>query len=272
MGDGTGFVVLTRDGSVRRVPFWFHVEVPKLQLDPYRTLTRPGVYRGDTAGASSHVSTYLYPEHGLADGVPNRLGGPEEVFRFRLRKPVANFGVAVLSGGSHISPRLVRNDDENELDGYTAIPATLNPYGDFGNPAPVVGAVLPTPGVYDFVFDTPTGAPPGPFRFRFWINDTTPPSVRLLTRTVAAGQPIRLAVRDTGAGVDRGSIVVTLGHSGTRFAYAPGMVSIPTAAHHAGRYRLTLQVADFQELKNMEDVGPVLPNTRVFHAFVTIRR
>src|SRR6185295_8207605 len=24
-GDGTGFVVLTRDSDVRRVPFWFHV-------------------------------------------------------------------------------------------------------------------------------------------------------------------------------------------------------------------------------------------------------
>src|SRR5262249_28242109 len=48
-GDGTGFVVLTRDTDVRRVPFWFHVEVPKLQLDPHRTLTSPGTFRGSTA-------------------------------------------------------------------------------------------------------------------------------------------------------------------------------------------------------------------------------
>ena len=82
--------------------------------------------------------------------------------------------------GSHVSPRLVRNDDENQLDGYTGLPATLNPYGNFGDPAPVVGAVLPTPGVYDFVFDTPTGTRPGAFKFRFWINDTTPPSITLL--------------------------------------------------------------------------------------------
>ncbi len=271
-GDGTGFVVLTRGSDVRRVPFWFHVEVPQLQLDPHRTLTRPGVYAGDTTGLPSRVSTYLYPTRGLAFGVPTRLGGPEEVFRFRLRKPVANFGVVLLSGGAHVSPRLVRNDDENQLVGYTAIPATLNPYGNFGSPAPVVGAVLPTPGVYDFVFDTPTGARPGPFRFRFWINDTTPPAITLLTRTVTAGTPIRLTVRDAGSGVDRGSIYVVRGSRLVPFTYRRGILSIPTSKAVTGRVRIVVHASDFQELKNMEDVGPVLPNTRVFHAFVKIDR
>src|SRR5262249_43639561 len=154
-GDGIGFVVLTRSSDVRRVPFWFHVEVPQLHLDPHRTLTRPGVYTGTTVRGPSRVSRYLYPQGGVAFGVPTVLRGPEEVFRSRLRKPVANFGVVVL-GFSPVSPRLVRNDDENQLDGYTGLPATLNPYGDFGEPASVVGAVLPTPGIYDFVFHTPT--------------------------------------------------------------------------------------------------------------------
>src|SRR5581483_6420868 len=159
-GDGMGFVVLTRGSDVRRVPFWFHVEVPKLHLDPHRTLTRPGIYSGTTKGQPSRVSAYLFPQRGLAPGVPTALGGPEEVFQFRLRKPVANFGVVMLGGG-HISPRLVRNNDENQLDGYTGVPATLNPYGNYGDAAPVVGSVLPTPGIYDFVFDTPTGKRPG---------------------------------------------------------------------------------------------------------------
>ena len=269
-GDGTGFVVLTRGSDVRRVPFWFHVEVPRLQLDPHRILTRPGIYTGDTAGQPSRVSTYLYPQRGLAGGVPTQLGGPEEVFRFRLRKPVANFGVAVL-GDTQISPRLVRNNDENQLVGYTGVPATLNPYGNFGSAAPVVGAVLPTPGVYEFVFDTPTGVRPGAFTFRFWINDTTPPAVTLLTRTVAAGTRIRLAVHDAGAGVDPQSISVELGNRPAQFRYRRGMLSIPTSAARTGRVRIAVVASDYQELKNMEDVGPVLPNTRVFHAFVTVR-
>jgi len=271
-GDGTGFVVLTRGSDVRRVPFWFHVEVPKLQLDPHRTLSGPGVYHGDTAGGPSRVSTYLYPQRGVAPGVPTRLGGPEEVFRFRLRKPVANFGIAVV-GGAHVSPRLVRNDDENQLVGYTAIPATLNPYGDFGDPAPVVGAVLPTPGVYDFVFDAPRDARPGAFRFRFWVNDTTPPAITLLTRKVTAGKPVRLAVRDAGAGVDRSSIYVSLAGRSANFSYAHGTLSIPTRRSLAGRrVSIVVHAADYQELKNMEDVGPVLPNTRVLHAHVKIVR
>ena len=273
-GDATGFVVLTRGSDVRRVPFWFHVEVPKLQLDPHRTLSAPGVYRGNTAGQPSRVTTYRYPTGGVAYGVHTQLGGPEEVFRFRLRKPVANFGVAVLrvAGGAKISPRLVRNDDENQLDGYTGLPATLNPYGNIGNPAPVVGAVLPNPGIYDFVFDTPTAKRPGAYTFRFWINDTTPPAITLLTRTVVAGKPIRIAVHDVGAGVDPRSIYVLLGGDRLGFSYKHGTLSVPTGSAATGRLRLIVHAADYQELKNMEDVGPVLPNTRILRAFVTIKR
>jgi subtilisin family serine protease len=270
-GDGTGFVMLTRGTDVRRVPFWFHVEVPKLRLDPRRTLRAPGVYEGDTTGGPSRVSTYRYPQRGIAPGVPTALRGPEEVFEFRLSKPVANFGVVVL-GGAQVSPRLVRNADENQLVGYTGIPATLNPYGDFGNPAPVVGAVVPTLGVYDFVFDTPAHVQPGKFRFRFWIDDTTPPAIALRTRKVIAGKQIRLSLHDAGAGVDPGSISVSLGKRHAPFSYADGRLSIPTSKARTGRFRITVRAADYQELKNMEDVGPVLPNTRVFQASVKIVR
>src|SRR5262249_40566628 len=45
-GDGAGFVVFTRGRDVRRVAFWFHVEAPRLGLDPHQSLGRPGLYRG----------------------------------------------------------------------------------------------------------------------------------------------------------------------------------------------------------------------------------
>ncbi|HLX32739.1 MAG TPA: S8 family serine peptidase [Gaiellaceae bacterium] len=274
-GDGTGFVVLTRGSDIRRVPFWFHVEVPRLQLDPHKTLSAPGLYRGDTAGQASRVSTYRYPERGLAPGVPTHLGGPEQVFQFTLDKPVANFGVAVVSHapGVTVSPRLVRDDDENRVVGYTGIPSSLNPYQGLYTAEPVVGAVLAAPGTYDVVFDTPTGAKPGHFRFRFWIDDTTPPSIAVLGRTVVAGRPIRVAVRDSGSGVDPRSLRVSLDGGSASFRYANGILSIPaTSTLAAGRHLLTVIASDYQEAKNMEDVGPVLPNTRVLHAFVRIRR
>jgi len=273
-GDGTGFVVLTRGSDVRRVAFWFHVEVPRLGLDPHRTLRRPGVYRGNTAGRASRVSTYRYPERGLAPGVRTRLGGPEQVFRFRLLRRVANFGVVVVgqARGGRISPRLVSGDDENRLVGYTGIPASLNPYERFGGAEPVVAAVLPDPGRYDFVFDTPTGAKPGAFRFRFWVNDTAAPSVRLLERTIAVGSPIRFAVRDSGSGVDPLSLQARVGGKLFPLRYSRGVLSILTKGLRPGREPVIVTASDYQETKNMEDVGPVLPNTRVFHASVTLRR
>ncbi|MFL5943504.1 MAG: S8 family peptidase [Gaiellaceae bacterium] len=273
-GDGTGFVVLTRGSDVRRIAFWFHVEVPRLALDRQRKLRRPGLYHGNTAGLPARVSSYRYPERGLATGVPTRLGGPEQVFRFKLRRRVANFGVAVVGRGARVqvSPRLVAGDDENRLVGYTGLPVSLNPYEGLYHGEPVVGAVLPNPGVYDVVFDTPTGAKPGAFRFRFWVNDTAPPSIRLVNRRAAPGTPIRFALRDSGSGVDPYSLGATLDGARVRFTYSHGLLSIPTGSLAPGRRHVTVTASDYQETKNMEDVGPVLPNTRVLGTTVTLLR
>jgi subtilisin family serine protease len=273
-GNGTGFVVLTRGNDVRRIAFWFHVEVPKLHLDPYRTLPAPGVYHGDTAGKASRVSSYRYPALGLAANVPTRLGGPEQVFRFTLHRRVANFGVAVIqrAAGVRVSPRLVARDDENHVVGYTGIPASLNPYQGFDRAEPVVGAVLPEPGTYDFVFDTPTGARPGAYTFRFWVNDTTPPSIRLPHHNHVLGRPIRLVVRDYGSGVDPRSFHARIGGRSVRWGYANGVLWLRTKGLRPGKKGLTVTASDYQETKNMEDVGPVLPNTRVLHATVKLRR
>jgi hypothetical protein len=273
-GDGTGFVVLARGADVRRVAFWFHVEVPRLRLDPHRLLRGPGLYHGNTAGKASRVSSYRYPQRGLAQGVPTRLGGPEQVFRFSLRRQVANFGVVIVrhARGVRVSPRLVADDDENRVVGYTGIPASLNPYQGFDRAEPIVGAVLPEPGNYEFVFDTPTRAKPGAFTFRFWVNDTSPPSIRLLRHTGKIGRPIRLAVRDSGSGVDPRSPRAKVGGRSVRLTYARGALLLRTKGLHPGKQAVIVRASDYQETKNMEDVGPVLPNTRVLQTTVTLRR
>ena len=274
-GDGSGYVVLTRGSTVRKVVFWFHVEVPKLGLDPHRTLSRPGLYHGNTAGKPSRVSSYRYPERGFAVGVPTRLGGPEQVFRFMLRRRVANFGAVVVASarGVRVSPRLVAGGDENRLVGYTGLPTSLNPYQQFARPEPVVAAVLPDSGTYDLVFDTPTGAKGGAFTFRFWVNDTTPPSIRLLDLSTIAGRLLRFAVRDAGSGVDRRSLRVKVGGKPFPFStYSGGVLSVRTKGLPPGKHSVTVTASDHQETKNMEDVGPVLPNTRVLRATVTLRR
>ena len=107
--------MLTRGADVRRIPYWLHVERPKLGK-PTRTLTKAGNYSGDARKGRAAVSYYRYPE-----GVnPTPLNGPEQVFGLRIARPVSNFGVRVVSQGKgvRVTPRVVRDNDENRLTGY----------------------------------------------------------------------------------------------------------------------------------------------------------
>jgi hypothetical protein len=57
-----------------------------------------------------------------------------------------------------------------------------------------------------------------------------------------------------------------------RLRYADGVLVLRTNGLPAGKRTVTVSASDYQETKNMEDVGPVLPNTRALHATVTLRR
>ena len=272
-GEVTGFVLLRRGTDTRRVPYWAHVEVPRLADEPHVTLRGAGTYGGNTKGKRSLVSTYRWPENGLAcnckTGVQTNLSGPEQIFRLHVTKTVANFGAVVMSkaAGVRVAPRLVVAGDENRLLGFAALPVNLNPYQDYGRVEPVVGAILPKPGDYDFVFDTPAGAKPGKFTFRVWLNDVTPPRVRALP---PRRRTVRLAVTDAGSGVDPGSIELRLDGALESAGYARGIVTVKNV--RPGTHRLTLTVSDYQEAKNMEDVGPILPNTTRFSRTVRVLR
>jgi subtilisin family serine protease len=276
--DITGFVVLTLGSSTRRIPFWFRVESPKLAGEPTTTLTAPGVHRGQMRGKRSLVTSYRYPADPRS--VP-AAAGPEQVFRVRITRPVANFGVVLLSSGAagrfRPSPRVVAAGDENRLTGNAGLPLVINPYLDaFGAPRPVAGAIRPVAGSYDVVFETPaattpSGVGPGAYTFRYWVNDTSPPSVRLLTSTVKPGARLRLAVTDAGSGVDPQSLVAAVDGKSATVTFAGGRATVSAAGLATGRHRIVLQVADYQELKNMENVPQILPNTRRFTATFTVR-
>jgi len=273
-GDTTGFIILSRGAVTRRIPFWLRVTVPQLQRDPHRTLRRPGLYRGDTKGHASRVTCYRYPSDPSPLGVAPCLRGPEQVFRFVLRRPPQNFGAVVLSRGRgvRVQARVVRAGDENRLTGYAGLPLNLNPYlSTFDRPSPAAGAVRPHARAYDIVFDTPSRAAAGEFTFRFWIGDTRPPRVRLLTRAVRAGGALRLRVTDAGSGVDPGSLNATLDGRGVAVRYRRGIATLSTGALGAGLHRLVFRASDYQEAKNMENTGPILPNTRTFSARFSVR-
>jgi subtilisin family serine protease len=267
--DATGFVNLSRAGQTRRIPFWLRVTAPQLSRLPARTLSRTGVYRGNTRGRRALIPTYRYPENPSGIGLERMLGGPEQVFRVRVRRPVENFGVAVLTR-SRVQPRIVIGADENHQAGATALPLQNNPYlPTFLDPAPTSAVIRPLPGTYHVVFDSPTKAGAGNFRFRFWINDRTPPRVRLLA---PSGRTLVAAASDLGAGVDPAHVYVQIdGGELRRATYRNGRIRIPVGSLPAGRHRLLLQVSDRQEAKNMENVTRILPNTAQLAASFTVR-
>jgi hypothetical protein len=49
------------------------------------------------------------------------------------------------------------------------------------------------------------------------------------------------------------------------------VIRIGTSGLARGRHRLRLQVSDYQETRNMENVARILPNTRVLRAVVVVR-
>ena len=135
----------------------------------------------------------------------------------------------------------------------------------------MVGVFRPAPGAYDLVFDTASRRVAGPFTFRYWVNDTTPPSARLLTRTVRAGSPLRLVVRDAGSGVDPTSMLAQVDGRYRRVLYRGARVEIPLGRLARGRHQLVFSVADYQETKNTEDASKTLPNTRRLAATFVVR-
>ena len=267
----TGFVVLSRGSTTRRIPFWFRVAAPALPTEPATPLTQTGTYHGDTRGKPSLVDSYRYPEDARLLGVERSLRGPEQVFHVALSSPVANFGVAVTGGASSVEPRVVRNADENQLTGDIGLPYNANPYlPAFGTASRVAGAALPGAGAYDVVFDSAAPSGGGAFTFRFWIGDTTPPRLKLLS---ARGGSLRVRATDGGAGIDPQFVRVFI-DGRRRPAHYDAAKNLVTAslkglAHR--RHRLTLIVSDYQETKNMENVRRILPNTARLQAAFVVR-
>ena len=257
-GDVAGFVVLTRGTDTRRIPFWFAVSAPKLGGEKKITLARAGTYRGTTRGAPALVSRYRYPTGG-----DREYPGPERTYRVSISGRPATFGVVVLSGSA--VPHVTFDGSEDRLAGYTALPFDLNPYRKaFGEPVPVAAVDVPAAGAYDVVFDTRSTSRAGPFTFRYWVNDVTPPKLRVAT---ARGE-ILITATDAGSGVDPASVTVSVDGRNRTTQRAAGAFAVTATK---GRHRLVVRASDYQEAKNMENVPPILPNTATLRVTVAVR-
>jgi subtilisin family serine protease len=270
----SGYVELRRGGDVRRIPYWGRVAVAGLAKHKPLVLRRTGVHRGTTKGRPARAISYRYPENPRRVGLTTVLRGPEAVYRVRLTKRVANFGVVVTfrPRGSRVEPRVVAGLDENRLTGYAGLPVAHNPYlQGFRAPVLAAGALAALRGEYAIVFDSGTRAGAGRFSFRFWINDVTPPTLRLRTRSVRSGTPLRVAATDAQSGVYPRSIAASIDGENVSTSFRDGVVRISTSGFGAGRHQLRMRISDYQETKNTENVARILPNTRILTATFTVR-
>jgi hypothetical protein len=273
-GDLTGFVRLTRGADVRRIPFWLRVVRPGLAAATAVELRAPGSYVGDTRGKASLASRYRYPDVPAGGVVSTILSGPEQVFRVTLTRPAANFGVVVTrrGKGARVEPRVVAAGDENRLTGYAALPLNLNPYlAEFGDAVLAAGAVRPLAGSYDVVFDSPSPGGAGSYAFRFWIDDTRPPTATLAETRIRRGALLVVRVSDAGSGIDPTTMKATIDGITRSARLGSGIIRIETSGIRRGSHRLRLQVSDYQESRNMENVPPILPNTRVLTRTIVVR-
>jgi minor extracellular serine protease Vpr len=279
-GDNFGFVVLRRGDETRRIPYLFLVTRPALERTQPRRLAR--FHTGNTAQGTSLVDRYRFPEAPFGPppsytGPPMVEDGSEQTFVVTVDRPVANVGVAAYlqAPNALIDPFFLGALDENRVQGPAGTPVNVNPltFG-FRLPNSAAATVLPVQG--DYYVSVDSGQDPftgrrlaGQYRLRSWVNDVTPPTVRLLTTAVAAGRPtLAMRATDAGAGVDPLELAIGYGRVAVgAAAYDPesglAVFPIPTQAPRlTATGDVTLISSDYQESKNVNTTGDnIMPNS-----------
>ena len=278
-GDDYGFVVLTNGSEHLRVPYYFSVEYPQIGRAPRDTIKAYQV--GDTSQGTSYVSQYRFPLWPFGPppdytGKPFNEDGAEQVYTVRVSEHVANAGAAVLASSPNalVEPWFLGSLNEDDVQGYPGTPVNVNGLTfeyQFDNQAAAVD--FPHEGRYfvavDSRADPYTNEPlRGQYLLHAWQNDVTPPRFRFLTTTVSPGRPLLAAIAtDRGAGVDPLSLVI--GYKRTLLLagfYDPvtGLVLWPLDGAPRiglGPTPLLAVASDYQESKNIDQAGNILPNT-----------
>lgn len=284
-GDDYGFVVLTKAGLRRRIPYAFVVTRPGLAvLEPLALRVSQS---GDTRKGADRARVYRWPTAGLGPFVGSVLepvseSGGEQLYVTSFSTQVVNAGVAVVSESASTlaDPWFLGSPDENDVQGYAGTPTAVNsglPV-EFGLPIGAAGLLFAQPGRYYVAVDSGrdklTGRSlAGRYVLRSWVNDVEPPRVQLVTTTLAAGHPtLVLRALDARAGVDPFSILLNYGRTfvlAAAFDPATGIALVPlpsqAPALTQGSQQLVLIASDYQESKNVNVLGTnLMPNT-TFH-------
>jgi hypothetical protein len=244
---------------------------------------------GDTRSGQSRVTAYRYPAAPFGNQPDEPLmveDGAEVVYRTTLPRRAVNAGVVVIdeSTGARVDPWYLGALDENSVQGFTGTPVDVNELTyDYEEDIGDAGVGFPAAGTYYVVVDSGRDRfngrrRAGRYVLRSWVNDVTPPTVRLLTTRVTAGRPtLVFLTTDAQSGVDPRSL--TIAYRGelvaaTSYRRSTGLAvfALPesVSAVEPGRLRLRLISSDYQEAKNVDTEGPqIMPNTRT--RSVTVR-
>ena len=283
-GDNYGFIVLKQGADQVRVPYYFAVQYPQIGRAPRVTIKRDQL--GDTSKGVNHVSAYRFPSWPFGPP-PSYTGkafnedGAERVYTVRVSEHAANAGVAVVAAGigALVEPWFLGSLNEDDVQGYPGTPVNVNGLTfeyQFDNGAAAVD--FPREGRYfvavDSRADPYTNEPlRGQYLLHSWQNDVTPPRFKFLTKIVSAGRPMLAAIAsDRGAGIDPLSLVI--GYKRTLLLaalYDPGSGLILWPLDGApkigvGRTPMIAVASDYQESKNIDQAGRLLPNT-AFRSF-----
>ena len=289
-GTNDGFIVLSGNGVQRRVPYAFLVERPALRDAPSTPLKE--IQAGNTAKGTSKVSVYCCPAEPFGPppnytGAPMNEDGSETLYSFEVNQPIVNFGVSVIgaSAGALIDPFILGSKDENDVQGYAAIPTDVNSLTfDSGFDVGAAGVQFPRLQRFYVAVDSRADeftnrSQKGQYVLKAWVDDLVGPAVRILTTRVTAGRPLIAAVAvDPQSGVDPLSLVINYNNALVgASAYDPvsGLIlfGIPArgAAVQGREDEPVLQASDYQETKNINTVGDAIyPNSTFAQKKITV--
>ena len=251
------------------IPFWFHVDAPAARArEPRDAARRARHLQRQHARRPVARLAYRYPDD------PGRRRRPDvpaaarsRSSAFALDEPVANFGVVVTRAAGvqrRAAPRRRRRrEPPRRL--HRRCRSTSTRTGELRrrrarSPARSCPRRAPTTSS-----STRRPAPSaGPFTFRFWVNDTTPPRSALLTDAAARHAPARGRPTPAPASI-RASLVV----EGRRQACAASRTRTAslTIRERHGRGRHTRRVhapPTTRRRRTWRTSAPILPNTRTF--------
>ena len=179
-----------------------------------------------------------------------------------------------MSGAVRAADPAPRN--ENRLAGEAALDLVENPYSIVtGIASPSRGCCCRSPAATTSASRPGPAIAPGPYRLRTWVDDTTPPTVRIRSHVLYGTAPeLRLIVRDRQSGFDPASLSVTVdgNERGQHVSSSGSNVSVSLGHLAPGQHHVRISAADYQELKNSENADQrPLPNTRVVRAIITVR-